>query len=78
MARHRNRQIVRSAGGAHRARGTWLADRDGNLGVARRFAGLDFLQCLPHAALEGCAANIERKCVAGARRFDQCHDFRDA
>jgi len=76
MARYRKGDGIGRAGlcyGAHRLR---RADalRDG--AIADRRSRRNLAQCLPHALLEGRAADIERQVESQRRRFNEAHDFR--
>jgi hypothetical protein len=58
MARHEQGELVRGAGLSDRADRFWLAERRGDLGIARGLAERDLLQCPPHPRLERGALDV--------------------
>src|SRR6185436_5771876 len=76
MAGDRDRHRIRGAGRGHRARGAGLSDAPRDLRVADRLAGRDRAQRLPHAELEGRAADVERQVEAERGLLDEADDRR--
>ena len=48
-------------GGGDRANGLWQTNACGDFGVSGGAAGWDFAEGVPHALLEGSAANVQRE-----------------
>ncbi len=74
MTRHQQRQLVRGAGLRDGTHGSRLAERGGDVAIARGAARRDLLQGAPHPRLERRAADIERQVGLLARPGDEAHD----
>src|SRR5215469_15667177 len=74
VARHEQRQLVRRAGLSHRPHRLRLAQRSGNLCIARRLAEWDLPQGPPYSRLERGAPNVERQVEIVIGRRDEPHD----
>ena len=76
MAGNGDSELVRGASACHGTDGPRRANAPRNFSIGHSRAGRDFLERLPHAFLEGSAANIKRKIQPDPWLFDESDDSR--
>jgi hypothetical protein len=75
MAGNGDSEIVCGARAGDGARRFRRSDAPGDFGVGDSVAGRNVLERLPHALLEGCAADVEREMQSDARHLNKADNL---